>query len=77
MARSRTAKLVPWYHVNKDRCKVHTVRGPQCVNSASYTARSSLNGSTEEIPACKTHADMLLLEGWKVRQVRARRITIQ
>jgi hypothetical protein len=76
MPKARMAKLVPWYHVNKDRCEVLTVRGPQCVNSASYTATTGQNGSTEKTAACKPHADMLLLDGWKVRLVRARRFTL-
>lgn len=74
---TRMAKLVPWYHVNKDRCDIDTARGTRCVNSAIYLAKSGLNGSTEEKPACKTHADILRLEGWKVRTIRAKKITIQ
>jgi hypothetical protein len=70
---TRLAKLVPWYHVNKDRCGVLTVKQTKCKNSASWMARSGLNGSTEEVPACKPHADILRLEGWKIRAVRARR----
>lgn len=76
-ARMRTAKLVPWYHMNKDRCGVNTIKGPQCVNSASYMAKSGHNGSTEEVPACKPHADILRLEGWAIRMVRARRINLR
>jgi hypothetical protein len=72
----RIAKLVPWYHVNKDRCKVDTAKETQCKNSASFVATSGLNGSTETIPACKPHADILLLEGWKVRERRARAFTL-
>lgn len=76
MPKARMAKLVPWYHQNKDRCEVDTVRGPQCVNSASYVATTGRNGSTEETAACKPHADMLSLDGWKVRLRRARRVTL-
>ena len=71
----RFAKLVPWYHEAKDRCKVDTRQEIRCKNSASYMARSGLNGSNEELPACKPHADILRLEGWKVRRLRARRVT--
>jgi len=73
---TRMAKLVAWYHVNKARCKVDTLKGTQCVNSASFVATTSQNGSTEETPACKPHADILRLNGWRVRQVRTRRITL-
>lgn len=76
---TRKAKLVPWYHVNKDRCEVDTVAGTQCKNSASYVARSGLNGSTEELPACKPHADILLLDQevtWKIKPLQERVITI-
>lgn len=76
MRKARIGKLVPWYHVNKDRCEVLTVKGPQCVNSASYIATTGQNGSTEETPACKPHADMLLLDGWKVKLRRARAIRL-
>jgi hypothetical protein len=75
----RKAKLVPWYHVNKDRCKIDTVAGHQCKNSASYTARSGMNGSTEELPACKPHADILLLDHereWKIKPIKERFIII-
>jgi hypothetical protein len=71
----RVAKLVPHYHVPKDRCKVDTAKETQCKNSASFVATSGLNGSTETVPACKPHADILLLEGWKVRSVRASVVT--
>jgi hypothetical protein len=76
---TRKAKLVPWYHVNKNRCKINTVAGYQCKNSASYTARSGLNGSTEELVACKPHADILLLDHettWKIKPIKERFITI-
>jgi hypothetical protein len=73
--RARKAKLVPWYHVNKDRCRVDTQKETQCSNSAIYIAQSGLNGSTETIPACKPHADILRLEGWTVRLRRARTVT--
>jgi hypothetical protein len=71
----RIAKLVPWYHQNKDRCRVDTRRETQCSNSASFIATSGLNGSTETIPACKPHADILRLDGWTVRARRARAVT--
>jgi hypothetical protein len=76
MTKARIAKLVPWYHVPKDQCRVDTARDTQCKNSASFVATSGLNGSTETIPACKVHADILLLEGWKVRLRRARRVAL-
>ena len=75
----RRAKLVPWYHVNKDQCGVDTVAGHQCKNSATFTARSGLNGSTEEVPACKPHADILRMDPerpWKIKRVKERFITI-
>jgi hypothetical protein len=75
----RKAKLVPWYHVNKDRCEINTVSGPQCKNSASYSARSGKNGSTQEIPVCKPHADILQLDidcKWAVRRIHAKVITV-
>jgi hypothetical protein len=76
---TRKAKLVPWYHVNKDRCDINTIAGPQCKNSASYSARSGLNGSTQEIPVCKPHADILELDRdrkWKIKRLREKVITI-
>jgi hypothetical protein len=76
---TRRAKLVPYYHVPKDQCGVDTVAGNQCKNSASYTARSGMNGSTEEVPACKPHADILRLDQdkpWKVTRIRERFITL-
>ena len=76
MSKARMAKLVPWYHQNKDRCEVLTVKGPQCVNSASYVATTGRNGSSEETAACKPHADILMLDGWKVRLRRARSIRL-
>jgi hypothetical protein len=75
----RKAKLVPWYHVTKDQCRINTVAGHRCKNSASYTARSGLNGSTEELPACKPHADMLLLDpdrSWRIKLIKERFIMI-
>ena len=75
----RIEKLVPWYHKVKDQCGVLTVRGAQCKNSASYIARSGLNGSTETVPACKPHADILQLDPevtWKVKRLSERRIVI-
>jgi hypothetical protein len=75
----RRARLVPWYHVNKDRCGVDTIAGNQCKNSASYLARSGLNGSTEDVPACKPHADILRMDPdktWKIRPVKERFITL-
>jgi hypothetical protein len=75
-ARIRTEKLVPWYHRNKDRCEVLTIKGPQCVNSASYIATTGKNGSSEETAACKPHADILALDGWKVKLRKARRIRL-
>lgn len=76
---NRKAKLVPWYHVNKDRCDVNTIAGDQCKNSASYIARSGMNGSTQDIPACKTHAEILELDHdtkWKIKPILERVITI-
>ena len=75
--RSRKEKLTPWYHKNKDRCGVDTIRKSQCINSATFMATSGHNGSTEEVPACKPHADILRLEGWAIREVRPRTITIR
>lgn len=76
---TRKAKLVPWYHVNKDRCKIATMVGHQCKNSASFMARSGMNGSSEELPACKPHADILRLDPtkpWKITRIRERFITL-
>ena len=76
---TRKAKLVPWYHEKKDQCGLDTRAGNQCKNSASYTARSGLNGSTEELPACKPHADILRLDperSWKIKPIKERFITI-
>ncbi|HWI70136.1 MAG TPA: hypothetical protein VNS88_17520 [Nitrospiraceae bacterium] len=75
----RKAKLVPWYHVNKDRCEVNTMAGDQCKNSASFTACSGLNGSTEELPACKPHADILEFDPertWRIKPLLEKVITI-
>jgi hypothetical protein len=72
----RMEKLVPWYHKVKDRCSIDTIAGTLCKNSATYLARSGMNGSTEEKPACKPHADILRLNGWSVRTIRQRRIRI-
>jgi len=73
---TRIARHVPWYHEVKDRCDINTIAGTRCKNSASYNARSGLNGSTEEKPACKPHADILRLAGWKVRKIRDKVVTI-
>ena len=76
---TRKAKLVPWYHVNKDRCEVDTVAGPQCKNSATFSAQSGMNGSTQKLPVCKPHADMLQLDHevkWVIRRVREKVITL-
>jgi hypothetical protein len=76
---TRKARLVPWYHVPKEQCSIPTRIGTTCKNSASYVARSGLNGSTEELPACKPHADMLLLDPertWKIKRIKERFITI-
>jgi hypothetical protein len=76
---TRKAKLVPWYHVTKDQCEIDTIKGNQCKNSASYMARSGLNGSTEEKPACKPHADILRLDRdrhWRITRIKERFITI-
>jgi len=76
---TRRAKLVPFYHVVKDQCGVNTIAGHQCKNSAIYTARSGLNGSTEEIPACKPHADILRMDPnkpWRIKRIKERFITI-
>jgi len=76
---TRKAKLVPWYHVTKDQCEVDTKVGNQCKNSASFMARSGLNGSTEKLPACKPHADILRLDPdrtWKITPIKERFITI-
>ena len=77
MDRTRLEKLVPWYHKNKDRCGVDTIKRNQCVNSASFLATSGHNGSTEEVPACKPHADILRKEGWAVRAIRPRQIVLR
>jgi hypothetical protein len=76
---TRKAKLVPWYHVNKFRCRIDTIAGNQCKNSASFMAESGMNGSSEKVPACKPHADILRLDRdkpWKIKPIRERFITI-
>ncbi len=76
---TRKARLVPWYHVNKDRCEIDTKVGDQCKNSASYMARSGMNGSTQELPACKPHADILRLDPerpWKITRIKEGFITL-
>jgi hypothetical protein len=75
----RRAKLVPYYHVKKDQCEVDTQRGTQCKNSAGYIARSGMNGSSQELPVCKTHGDMLRLDPelkWNIMVIRERFVTI-
>ncbi len=76
---TRRAKLVPFYYVLKNQCEVDTRAGNQCKNSASYMARSGLNGSTEELPACKPHADILRLDPerpWRITRIKERFITL-
>jgi hypothetical protein len=75
MARNynRRQALAPWYHKPKDRCVTITLAQEQCSYSASY---ESVDDSGR-IKACKVHADMLILDGVKMRQIKPAVINIQ
>ena len=68
----RIAKLVPWYHANKERCHVTKKYGDQerCTNSASY---EGVEDSRRYIKMCKTHAAMA---EFPTRQIRAQTMEI-
>lgn len=70
MSGRRKRTLVPWYHVPKPRCITVTIAKTRCTYSASYQTPDG------QIQVCKIHADMLILEGVKLKPIRTRTIDL-
>lgn len=49
----RKAKYVPWYHQPAPECIATTIKGDQCIFTASF---QSTDG---RITVCKTHMDIM------------------
>jgi hypothetical protein len=74
---TRTAQLVPWYHVRKNRCSAQTIKKERCLNSAGWKVTGTKDKEGDELEVCKPHADMLALEGYKVAKIRPKRVNLQ